>query len=289
MFFCNISYMLLVASFIADVAESRAQVRQQNDGLVNDQGLHNPEGTFGFFENQNLNEPSIQKTNKRSIPETDERTSEATTTPFDYYTIPAPKYLCAMDLNETVGPSCANSSVSSMSYAYTCESRCNDPKMTAGANMGPYCSCHPLCLVSHDCCQDFQQFCPEHYKIGERKRDLFARTPNSSAYVECMHPFVKSERDHTYWMVGRCPKDNVNQTLREKCEGEVTEFIQIVPVISKITDVTYKNYFCAQCNNILEDVIPWDLNVTCEEVWEGSLESPQELLDSVKKGACHPK
>ncbi|CAH1776884.1 unnamed protein product [Owenia fusiformis] len=291
MFFYSVSFILMITSFTADVAVT--QEGQQNDGLINDQGLQNQDGILVFYQNQNLNEPSIPKIKKRSIPDPEERTSELktnlndniTTTPLYYDSDPLPKYLCEIDLIEPVGPSCANSSVNSMSYAYTCESRCNDPKMKAGAYMGPYCSCHPLCLVSHDCCQDFKQFCPEHYKIGRRKRDIFTRTPNSSAYVECMNPFSKYQRDYTFWMVGHCPIDNINETVRGKCEGEITEFIQIVPVVSQATDVIYKNYFCAQCNNIL-DVIPWGLNVTCKEVWEGSLDSPQELLDLVNIGIC---
>ncbi|CAH1780900.1 unnamed protein product [Owenia fusiformis] len=291
MSFYYMSLMLVTTSFYTNIAVPLAQVTQQNNGLVSDQGVHNPVGTFDF-QNQNLNEPSIRKTKKRSIPETDERTSEAktnldytTTTPVNNDSDSSPKYLCEIDAIEPVGPACANRSVNYMSYMYTCESRCNDPMMECGAYMGPYCSCHPLCLVSHDCCQDFQQFCPEHYKIGERKRDIFASAANSSAYVECMNPFSKKEKDYTFWMVGHCPLDNVNQTVWDKCEGEITEFIQIVPVVSRATDVTYKNYFCATCNNIL-DVIPWGLNVTCNEVWEGSLNSPQELLDLVDNGAC---
>ncbi|CAH1792407.1 unnamed protein product, partial [Owenia fusiformis] len=188
---------------------------------------------------------------------------------------------CVSESYQPEEPQCNNKTFTRKYHAYTCDGRCDDPNINV--RNGPYCSCHRLCLISKDCCVDFQTFCWEAYKTGEQMRETIEAS-ESFVGPECTH-LLEARHTESYWIVKKCPKGYPNPAIKFKCEGPITEFTQIVPVASKATGLSYKNYYCAQCNN-LTDIIPWGLNVTCKDVWEGSIDSPQTLVRYVTKGDC---
>ena len=66
-----------------------------------------------------------------------------------------------------------------------------------------------------------------------------------------------------YIMVSRCPRKGLNKEIISSCEEEKqSDLLRRLPVFSISTNQTYKNVFCAKCNNIT-DFTYWRLEADC--------------------------
>lgn len=97
------------------------------------------------------------------------------------------------------------------------------------------CSCKRNCVVYNNCCPDYKPVID-----GPKPED-----------VEC----VALSMDLTFYTVVRCPVDFNDFLISELCSRIVD--IKTPPVLSSTTGVTYKNVFCAICNEDINELRPW--------------------------------
>ena len=128
------------------------------------------------------------------------------------------------------------------------------------------CRCDDACHVSNDCCPDIISHVLESSEV-ERKYDSLVECVQTQYFPKPLtEVFIKS-----YEMVAKCPSSYKNKDLKERCEKRFDyfadsseDFTDIVPVADNATEVSFKNVYCAVCNDITEDdVIKWGTNVVC--------------------------
>ncbi|KAH6943631.1 hypothetical protein HPB50_024835 [Hyalomma asiaticum] len=100
------------------------------------------------------------------------------------------------------------------------------------------CSCAPNCRAYKDCCWNVPY------------RELYE---NQIADSSCVEVQIGSSWNKFVYMVTGCPPAWPDQSVRDKCEmaGAFNDTFYLIPVTS-VTHVTYRNGFCALCN---EDII----------------------------------
>lgn len=121
------------------------------------------------------------------------------------------------------------------------------------------CSCDEnTCSVLNNCCPDLE---------------VTNNGPGSqnSLQQSCMPTYTSLEK-----MLGisnvrlgvLMVKDCLPGKSSTKCSSPDQLIIEeIIPVSSRVSGVTYRNKFCAECNNITSDVmLPWKSYVTCSEL-----------------------
>ena len=86
------------------------------------------------------------------------------------------------------------------------------------------------------------------------------------------------EYDHRFpnRLIGRavwsfCPKNFTDESTKQKCQGddEDENGLNPVPVYDKYSNVTYKNIFCARCNEALHTAF-WEVSFSCPEWFDVS-------------------
>ena len=113
------------------------------------------------------------------------------------------------------------------------------------------CYCDTACFeIFKDCCSDYIKHCgiqkPSDIWIKKFKWncELFGRF---GANQNCSF-------SNGLWMVSRCPDDYSDDEIRSACENpsnDLREANQFFPLVSR--NLTFRNYYCAVCNNISED------------------------------------
>ena len=118
------------------------------------------------------------------------------------------------------------------------------------------CSCDALCERRGDCCPDKLTSFPEagRYPLG----GVFKCIPSTLK----LHPYFRQ------WLaevIAKCDVRYDDLNVKEKCETAKNNTLEdVTPVIHKYTKESYKNIYCAQCNNIDADKIePWRVRVQC--------------------------
>lgn len=128
------------------------------------------------------------------------------------------------------------------------------------------CRCDDDCHVNNDCCPDIIPHVLESSEV-ERQYDSLVECVQTQYFPKPMSEvFIRS-----YEMVAKCPPSYTNKDLKERCEKQFDyfadsseDFTDIVPVTDNATEVSFKNVYCAVCNNITEDdIIKWGTNVVC--------------------------
>ncbi|CAH1794588.1 unnamed protein product, partial [Owenia fusiformis] len=251
-----------------------------NDGPTNTDGpINGPKSSYGSTEGPPNTVDPTGSTQSPDSPVDDTESTDGTTPAVITSPATIPNDIFAsLPTNCTVNswslqvPDCTHHQY------YSCDKRCGESKL--GKNR--FCSCHPLCMISKDCCQDFQDKCPQLYQAGREKHDIFLNESNN--IVQCSSIFGQREKEK-WWIVATCKENYSNNLIKQNCEMTSDVFVSVLPVISKTTNVTYKNYFCALCNDV--DYEPWRIvDVNCSNIWPGSLDTPQKLLNYVQDGTC---
>ena len=90
---------------------------------------------------------------------------------------------------------------------------------------------------------------------------------NLSSTTNCIRPqalykpnmFLDSQ---AYEMVTTCPEWFKGGKIIEKCHVgmDTDNILDIIPVTSTLTGMTYANIFCADCNGISADATSWERN-----------------------------
>ncbi|CAH1781895.1 unnamed protein product [Owenia fusiformis] len=183
-------------------------------------------------------------------------------------------------------PGCANETTQPWRWKkYSCRNRCGDQNINR--NFAAFCSCGPMCMIQHDCCEDFKEQCISDHNTASLIGDEFhANGDFKDDQFECSLLYKTENPDSHYWLINKCGSNWPNDTIRGLCENEYVDFATILPVLSHThNNVSYKNYYCAACNNDV-NYIPWGLDVTCKDIYEGSLDTPQKVLNKIEKGSC---
>ncbi|CAH1775411.1 unnamed protein product, partial [Owenia fusiformis] len=170
---------------------------------------------------------------------------------------------------------------------YTCNNRCGIQGISSiddDIREDSVCSCHPVCMITKNCCEDFEIVCPHLHEEGAENMQLLLQTGHPKHH--CTHVYGDLYTLNSFWMVDSCPDDYPYDNTRSKCENDVNEFTEMVPVTSQLTGVTYKNYFCAKCSKA-NNLKQWDFEVACSEnVTKASIDSPKTLLGYIETFEC---
>ena len=121
------------------------------------------------------------------------------------------------------------------------------------------CKCDDDCALYGDCCLDY--------------------TANSTSRPSALHGLLECQKVHTsgVLMVSRCP---IQSELNIPC----TNRSLFLPVTDPSSNFTFRNIYCALCNNVSRDVVvPWQPHFFCGgEVNVSSIRTFESL-----ENACH--
>ncbi|XP_078671127.1 uncharacterized protein LOC144911180 isoform X2 [Branchiostoma floridae x Branchiostoma belcheri] len=136
----------------------------------------------------------------------------------------------------------------------SCKRRCGRPYDSSIA-----CQCDQECSFFSDCCKDIGEVC----NITET-----VRTPSDRDQEKwkCLSGYDKGR---SYWLVAGCPDDLTDDVTTDQCLKEADPYnpgdlVYRMPVYDTSTNISYKNIFCAFCNNVsMEQVIIWEAELVC--------------------------
>ncbi|GBN50397.1 hypothetical protein AVEN_90683-1 [Araneus ventricosus] len=134
--------------------------------------------------------------------------------------------------------------------------KCSNSCLTSGNTQPTNCFCDSKCaLIYNDCCLDAPY---RTFRVNTQRNHN----------INCV--FVHGENRH-FWMVDTCKDSWVgHEHVREKCNetgvvrGDSSDIIGSVPVTNPREGITFKNYYCAMCNNEpTEDLVEWQVKTLC--------------------------
>ncbi|XP_019625583.1 PREDICTED: uncharacterized protein LOC109470926 [Branchiostoma belcheri] len=160
--------------------------------------------------------------------------------------------------------------------ADSCQWRCDDEVRPHGA----LCFCNASCLDMGNCCEDYQDTCVRKDPTTETVRQLREEEPLQCMTIEPPNQYNLSE---SYWMVASCPTSFPRNEARLLCEEKHSfeeDPLLHLPVLSTTSSghKSYKNVFCAVCNNA-SSMIAWTAVVKCRGL-------VPELKKAVKNDEC---
>ncbi|GFT76752.1 uncharacterized protein NPIL_490611 [Nephila pilipes] len=131
-------------------------------------------------------------------------------------------------------------------YLDNCEQR-----FGGGDDLSLYtCDCHSICVEYNTCCLD-----------SEYRNTTRLPTPRTDD--ECLR--VYGTPDFFVYMIDKCKnRDIPSEPLCESSAEDSNDPFLMIPVTSSVTGKIYKNYFCALCNENINEyqVAFWDLQPT---------------------------
>ncbi|XP_076359923.1 uncharacterized protein LOC143252129 [Tachypleus tridentatus] len=140
-----------------------------------------------------------------------------------------------------------------------------------GFHVNHYCSCDPNCIIYGDCCWDARLEVTEQ---AGKKENLWA----------CVLP-INNIKSESFLMVSRCPSSWTDSEVRVQCESYNTSQIKDpflnVPVTGEVSQITYRNIFCAICHEDL-NVLAWNVVFDCSVEFSSSVNNSSFLLKDYK-------
>jgi hypothetical protein len=123
------------------------------------------------------------------------------------------------------------------------------------------CFCDQACFQYDDCCEDIK-----HYQIKQQ----IQATCVDYTYPLRIHSELYEPTVMPVWMITTCLSNYQYTQLEKKCiyPFENDLFLSnpsaYIPMTSRQNNVTYRNIYCAQCNNENTDsLINWRLEISC--------------------------
>ena len=140
---------------------------------------------------------------------------------------------------------------------YSCLKQCSNetfvryPSFRKGN--GKKCYCDSACNVFMDCCGDFAQECGK-YHVKDEYDDVYSHRFSWRCETK-LKVLTNEGRESSVWMIARCPGNWPNDTTKIMCHSppstlEVHSYDSFVPVVGSMNQLTYRNKYCAQCNNV---------------------------------------
>ncbi|KAJ8020985.1 hypothetical protein HOLleu_40733 [Holothuria leucospilota] len=175
---------------------------------------------------------------------------------------------------DTVTPNIGNTSVteSFQSEIQICEVyQCISNEQCRGNEDSFVCSCDKDCALYHHCCWTADDNCRDRVELVHG-----ATSAKICTYTHITN--IQSEFDLQpirvgYFMIATCPSHYPDNYVKNRCHKELPllpqpleEYIHHVPVFSYKNNGTYKNVYCAKCNDVdYEDMRFWQLiTTTCD-------------------------
>ena len=111
------------------------------------------------------------------------------------------------------------------------------------------------------------------------KQSNFMKAEVPMACVETESPNLKN-LGHT--MVIKCSMKNINKEMVSACEEDKpSNYFWTLPVFSSSTNLTYRNAFCARCNNV-RNFVYWKFKSDCSRTNDPSLFLNKSVLQLVE-------
>lgn len=160
------------------------------------------------------------------------------------------------------------------------------------------CSCNAECALTGRCCLNFDDACHRnHFEHREKmvempsSYDFFVSRARSEIF-SCQD-FQMSDKITEYYVVNACVSE-ASGTWAMLCEGPVTYFEQLVPVV--VDQILYHNKYCAWCSMGLEYTLehgaPLSAHLDCDSLTEkeylrsGFSSSISSYVEPVVDGRC---
>lgn len=158
-----------------------------------------------------------------------------------------------MDLiNKTGNATSCNSNPDS------CINRCSNQTrfVLSDLKSASFCACDSACNgIFMDCCSDYTKYCGNNTNV---KSDPVYLT-RSYFHCETRLKLVTHlcQAPAGVWMIDRCPKHWIDSVVREKCQMPPSElnnesYDAFAPVFGRVTQLTYRNQYCALCHNVTQ-------------------------------------
>ncbi|KAJ8021008.1 G-protein coupled receptor Mth2 [Holothuria leucospilota] len=177
---------------------------------------------------------------------------------------------------DTATPTIGNTSVteSFKSEIQICEAyQCFGEEQCLGNEDSFVCSCDKDCALYHDCCWTADGNCRDRIELQgggtSTKRCRYTHIIN----IESGFDLQPEATRVGYFMIATCPVHYRDNYVKNRCHKELPllpqpleEYIHHVPVFSYKSKETYKNVYCAKCNDVdYEDMRFWQLiTATCD-------------------------
>ena len=146
------------------------------------------------------------------------------------------------------------------SKVYSCSNKCkenttyNTFSYFNKEDTGSDCYCDQSCdVLFRDCCSDYKEFCPTNSKLTDaddfyKRKGKWRCTTMNIDTGECL-------RHAGLWMVTQCPSSWQNDDVRTKCHNPAStldahSLLLYLPVAGLPDLLTYRNQYCALCNNV---------------------------------------
>ena len=134
----------------------------------------------------------------------------------------------------------------------SCSGRCKGDGMEFQTDENLACYCDSACYeIFNDCCADYTTYCGD-----QKPRNVSFKKLKWTC--EPLRPDYRSNQSCAIgdgiWMVSRCSDDWPYDEIRSKCENltnsirKISDIKRFVPIVSD--DLTFRNYFCAECNHM---------------------------------------
>ncbi|XP_067128461.1 uncharacterized protein [Centruroides vittatus] len=109
------------------------------------------------------------------------------------------------------------------------------------------CRCDDSCAFYGDCCLD----------APNRRAMEMTKTRNTC---------LKKNNFQGYFAVSNCKRNWRDLETRRKCEiPNAEDPYTLIPVMSRRSKITYRNRYCASCNDDNRDLEFWKIGVTCSQ------------------------
>lgn len=157
----------------------------------------------------------------------------------------------------TVSESVDYSDLQSLGSACYPRDTCNRPRWVAFPNAS--CECDNMCLSYNDCCLDAP--------VITRSNAVQRKTGISCLPYEEHKGAYATEKCSPSWTGPR--------TVKRRCENDddFSDPILSMPVTDTQTKITYRNRYCAECNNVNPyNLLTWSPKLTCDSLIPINLE-----------------
>ena len=172
----------------------------------------------------------------------------------------------------------------------SCENRCGYktvPDYLNHPEPGETCSCDQFCGYHGDCCQDFQEFCPEEYDLFQEQSRMYPPLHTRGDFKCVKLDDGSFERTYNL-MIHTCP-DGSECEFTPELNEDVNTF---VPMYDVHRGVHYISGQCAVCNGVTS-VEPWGARLKCKPFYEpkeyistGLVNSTESLTHIREVGDC---
>ncbi|KAJ8021007.1 G-protein coupled receptor Mth2 [Holothuria leucospilota] len=168
-------------------------------------------------------------------------------------------------------PTIRNTSVTETEIQICEAYQCRGKEQCRGNEDSFVCSCDKKCALYHDCCWTADGNCRDRIKLHGVATNTKICTYTHSTNIQSR--FDQQPTRVGYFMIATCPSHYPDNYVKNRCHEELPllpqpleEYIHHVPVLSYKNKGTYKNVYCAKCNDVdYEDMRFWHfITATCD-------------------------